>query len=217
MQIQMQGLQLVTTPPTFGYEFKLEISFPGRQGARLYWLEKVSQTGLGPPESKCPEPSKAATWQNVYALDGGLEGGCPTFAGWRATKNNRGGVRMDLPDRALIQLKPSVQRTLEYWVVVVDGDTLHWGLWKATEFLKTTDKGLPVLPPVSFFRAEGPQYGDDGALPFPEGFDPSQALVTGAATAAEEEGDAGRDSTGDEAAEEEDPDSGKKSRKGSKK
>ena len=158
MEFQLTSVQPYQADGQFGQTFNLRITLPERDGARLNWLECTNRPYV---------PGMAYdTWTDMFALVGGQSS---VFDNWEDTNADSGEVTINFVDPPSIRMEPGAQRTLHFWVVVLDGGGEDWAVWQAIQTLACDASGAIVTQ--SLVRTSN-TYGDDGEPPYPPGFSP---------------------------------------------
>jgi hypothetical protein len=144
-----------------GHRLRLRIVLRHRHGARLHWIERCDR----PYDEDMP----ADTWVDMFRIAGGRS---PIFAQWLDTATDEGRIEVDFDALATMRLAPNAQRTLQWWVVAVDGedengDERAWAVWRGEQRLRCDEHGRPIEQRLVQI---GSRYGDDGDPPYPDGF-----------------------------------------------
>ena len=147
-----------------GHRLHLRIALGRREGARLHWLERCDR----PYDEDMP----ADTWVDMFRIAGGRSA---IFAQWFGTATNAGRIELDFDALATIRLAPDARRTLELWVVAVDGededgDERAWAVWRGEQRLRCDGQGKTLEH--SLVQIDS-LHGREGDPPYPDGFLPS--------------------------------------------
>lgn len=142
----------------FGHRFTLRIALHERDGARLNWIERTDR-----PYVPGMQPD---TWTDMFQLSHGQS---MVFTDWNQTAGESGEVTVTFIDPPSMRMEPYAQRTLQFWIVVLDGDGEDWAVWEGTQTLSCSDTGAIVTQTLVQTANTN---GDDGDPPYPEGFAP---------------------------------------------
>ncbi len=147
----------------FGHRIQLQVSVPNRGDARLNWLERTNKPYV--------EGMPVDAWVDMYRLQ-------PTsavFAPWVESEGEEGQVTLMFTDPPSIRQVANAQRTLDFWIVVLDGIDGEggggdaWGLFQARQTLRCDAHGAIV---EQVFVITGDQAGSDSDPPYPPGWRP---------------------------------------------
>jgi len=111
VNVQLENVQPYSADGQFGHRFTLRLAIPQRSGARLNWIERTDRpyvAGMAPD-----------TWTDRYRLIGDKS---QVFADWIASEDDEGAVVVTVVDLPSIQQQPYARRTLDFYVVVLDGN-----------------------------------------------------------------------------------------------
>lgn len=142
----------------FGHRFTLRIALHERDGARLNWIERTDR-----PYVPGMQPD---TWTDMFQLSHGQS---MVFTDWNQTAGESGEVTVTFIDPPSMRMEPYAQRTLQFWIVVLDGEGEDWAVWEGTQTLSCSDTGAIVTQTLVQTANTN---GDDGDPPYPEGFAP---------------------------------------------
>lgn len=145
-----------------GHHFLLSIVLGQRRGARLAWFERTDR-----PDSANPQQD---TWLDLHPLHGGS---APLYQQWLETAGDKGRVEIDFHAFPSMRREPYAQRTLEWCVVVVDGEDENeddgardWAMWRGVQRLSCDALGNAVgqsltAYPAQHGRSDQPPHPDD--------------------------------------------------------
>lgn len=142
----------------FGHRFTLRIALEERDNARLNWIERSDR-----PYVAGMEPD---TWTDLYQL---VHGQSTVFNGWNESQDDSGAVTVSFVDPPSMRMEPYARRTLQFWIVVLDGNGDDWAVWQGSQELACTGTGAISTQTLAQTSS---QSGDDGDPPYPEDFSP---------------------------------------------
>ncbi|WP_147300697.1 hypothetical protein [Lysobacter silvisoli] len=142
----------------FGHRFTLRLALEERDNARLNWIERTDR-----PYVEGMEPD---TWTDLFQL---VHGQSRVFNGWNESQDDSGATLVTFVDPPSIREEPYARRTLQFWIVALDGNGEDWAVWQGIQQLACSDTGAIVTQTL---EQTGRDHGDDGEPPYPEGFSP---------------------------------------------
>ncbi|MGH8079730.1 MAG: hypothetical protein ACREP7_04070 [Lysobacter sp.] len=162
MQFHFQDHGPYAEDEHFGHRFSLRIVLAQRRGARLVWFERCDR----PYDPDMPQD----TWVDMHALAGAR---LPVFAQWLETTLDGGRVEIDFDHRAAMHQAPYAQRTLEWCVVMVDGEDddadedgqREWSMWRGVQQLSCDGEGHVL---AASLRSLGLLHGRSDQPPRPD-------------------------------------------------
>lgn len=144
-----------------GHHFSLRIVLGQRRGARLAWFERTDR----PAHMDLPQD----TWVDLHALYPGTDA---LYQQWFETTVDSGRVEIDFDALPAMRREPYAQRTLEWCVVVVDGEDTgeddearDWAMWRGVQRLSCDAHGEVV---EQVLRSNPPQHGRSDQPPHPD-------------------------------------------------
>ena len=158
IEFQLLNVQPYQADGQFGHRFTLRIALEERDNARLNWIERTDRPYV---EGMPPD-----TWTDMFQL---VHGQSAVFNGWNQSQDGSGAVTVDFLDPPSMRMEPYAQRSLEFWIVVLDGNGEDWAVWQGVQELACTDTG--AISTQSLEQTSNTS-GDDGDPPYPEGFAP---------------------------------------------
>ncbi len=147
----------------FGHRLQIQVTVPNRESARLDWLERSNRP--------CVEGMPVDAWVDMYRLAPHSN----VFAPWVQSEGEEGQATVVFLDPPSIRQAPNAKRTLEFWIVVLDGTDGEgrggnaWGLFQARQTLRCDAHGAIV---EQFFVITGDLAGEDSDPPYPPGWRP---------------------------------------------
>lgn len=158
IEFQLKSVKPYQANGQFGQTFTLGITLQERDGARLNWLECTNRPYMAGMAQN--------TWTDMFKLVGGQSS---VFDGWNDTDADSGKVTVDFVDPPSIRMEPGAQRTLQFWIVVLDGVGLEWAVWRGLQTLACDAAG--AITTMSLVRIQSIS-GNNGEPPYPPGFLP---------------------------------------------
>jgi hypothetical protein len=163
MQFHFTDLSLHHDEAQVGHRFTLRVGLSQRRGARLAWFERSDRHD----NRDIPQD----TWVDMHRLFGA---DWPVFQPWLETSVDGGRTELEFPALSCMPLQPYARRTLEWCVVVVDGEdeqgaddgTREWAMWRGVQELACDGEGrvfTHTLSPVQPLhgRSDQPPHPDD--------------------------------------------------------
>ena len=146
----------------FGHRIQLRVTVPNRTGARLNWLERTNRPYV--------EGMPVDGWVDMYRLAPESN----VFEPWVQSEGEEGQATVLFMDPPSIRQVANAQRTLDFWIVVLDGEeygegTECWGLFQARQTLQCDAHGRIV---EQVFVITGDQAGEDSDPPYPPDWRP---------------------------------------------
>lgn len=147
----------------FGHRIQLQVVVPGRDGARLDWLERTDRPYV--------DGMPADTWVNMLRLAPESR----VFEPWQDSEGETGQATLVFDDPPSIHRAPNAARTLDFWIVVLDGEDGEgegcesWGVWQARQTLRCDADGQIV---EQLFVITDDRAGSDGDPPYPPDYRP---------------------------------------------